>query len=547
MAADRALALALASLLGAPLVLALAYAALAAADLPAWQALAGQRRFWTALGLSLWTGLASSLLSLGLAAWLLARSFPGRHWQRLVGWLGPMLALPHAAFGIGLVLLIAPGGWLMRLASPWATGMQQVPPWPTSQDPWGLGLIAALVAKEVPFRLWAAAAQRQRPDLAQRLARELQVAHSLGYSHSRAWRCVLAPQLGPTLVGPALAVLAYGLTTVDLALVAGPLAPPTLAVLAWGWLLDADPRANAQGAAAAWVLALAVALAAALLWRLSRLARWRRLRSDGDRGPPGAACSAGGALALLAALYLAVLLALALASVAGVWQFPALLPQVFSTQAWTSVADSSATLGTTLALGLCSSLAALLWSVAWLETAPPRWDATLRRLVYLPLLLPPLLWVLGVHALALRLGLDARWSGLWLAHGLACVPYTLIALGPAYRGFDPRTEQVAATLGRSRAAFLLRVKWPLLRAALASALAVGFAVSVAQYLPTLFIGAGRFSSVSTEAITRASGGQRALASAYAALQCALPLLGFALAARVGRQRRFALSGRLREP
>ena len=81
----------------------------------------------------------------------------------------------------------------------------------------------------------------------------------------------------------------------------------------------------------------------------------------------------------------------------------------------------------------------------------------------------------------------------------------------------------------------------------ASRMARIIATCVAQYLPTLFIGAGRFSSVSTEAITRASGGQRALASAYAALQCALPLLGFALAARVGRQRRFALSGRLREP
>jgi hypothetical protein len=75
-----------------------------------------------------------------------------------------MLAVPHAAFAIGLAFLIAPSGWLLRLLSPWATGFEAPPPWPTTQDPWGLGLIAVLVAKEVPFLLWMAATQLQRAE-----------------------------------------------------------------------------------------------------------------------------------------------------------------------------------------------------------------------------------------------------------------------------------------------------------------------------------------------------------------------------------------------
>ena len=90
-----------------------------------------------------------------------------------------------------------------------------------------------------------------------------------------------------------------------------------------------------------------------------------------------------------------------------------------------------------------------------------------------------------------------------------------------------------------RARFLLRVKWPLLRPALWSAFAVGFAVSVAQYLPTLFIGAGRYATVTTEAVTLASGAQRSLTSAYAWLQWLLPVLMFSLAAWVARPRRFS--------
>ena len=117
----------------------------------------------------------------------------------------------------------------------------------------------------------------------------------------------------------------------------------------------------------------------------------------------------------------------------------------------------------------------------------------------------------------------------------------LLTLSPAYQGFDPRYARVSASLGHGPWRFLIFVKWPLLRRALAASAAVGFAVSVAQYVPTLYVGAGRFATVTTEAVTLASGGQRSLTSAYAWLQFLLPVGGFALAAWVGRPRRFRVS------
>jgi len=498
-------------------------------------------QLWHALTLSLWTGTASALLSIALAAWMLRHGFDTPLWAWLVRWLAPMLAVPHAAFAIGFAFLIAPSGWLLRALSPWATGLEAPPAWSTTQDPWGLGLIAVLVAKEVPFLLWAAASHLQRPDVAQRLRREMQLARSMGYGRRSAWWRVAWPQIRPRLRWPMLAVLAYSMTVVDLALVIGPGSPPTLAVLAWTWLLDADPTTNSQGAAAAWLLAFALGLVAALWWLALRLPAWRGRWSDGQRGPVTRARfpDAGWlGLAALAVAYFCVMLALAVGSVSGVWPFPALWPETYTGEAWASVARSAVTVSTTLSLGAASSVAALVWSVAWLETAPAIWDHWLRRLVYLPLALPPVLWVLGIHATALWLGIEATWSGLWLAHTLGCVPYVLIALSPAYTGFDPRLRFVAASLGHGRLHFLLAVKWPLLRAALASALAVGFAVSVAQYLPTLFVGAGRFNTVTTEAVTLAAGAQRSLTSAYAWLQWMLPVAGFMLAAWAGRPRRF---------
>jgi hypothetical protein len=101
-------------------------------------------------------------------------------------------------------------------------------------------------------------------------------------------------------------------------------------------------------------------------------------------------------------------------------------------------------------------------------------------------------------------------AGLWLAHSLFSAPYVLVALAPAWRGFDPRYEQTARALGRSRTAFWWRAKLADAAAPMAAALAVGFAVSVAQYLPTQFVGAGRHATVTTEAVTLAAGGQRTL-------------------------------------
>jgi putative thiamine transport system permease protein len=414
------------------------------------------------------------------------------------------------------------------------------PPWATTQDPWGLGLIAVLVFKEIPFLLWAAATQLQRAEVAQRWGRELLLARSLGYSAPSAWWRVVWPQLWPRLRWPLLAVLAYSLTVVDMALIIGPTSPPTLAVLAWQWLLHTDPALNTQGVAAAWLLCAVLAGTAgvaALVWRVPQRAFWRQRWCLGERGKTGANLGSMG-FGLLLGVYGLVMLALGVGSVAGLWPFPDLLPETLSWHAWALVGGSLPTLGTTISLGIASACMALLWSVAWLEWAPLGWDRRLRPVLYLPLVLPPVLWVAGVHGLSVRLGLDARWAGLWLAHTLAAVPYVLIALSPAYLGFEVRHQQVCASLGLGRMVFLWRVKWPLLRAALSAGFAIGFAVSVAQYLPTVFVGAGRFATVTTEAVTLAAGAQRSLTSAYALLQWGLPLLLWAWAARWGRPRRF---------
>jgi putative thiamine transport system permease protein len=539
-----------------PLLWVLLVALSACFSASAWGDLLSHPTFAKGLTLSLWTGLLSTALAYALTAWIISRNFAGQGLQAWIKRLPLMLAVPHAAFAIGLFFLLSPSGWLLRLLSPWLTGFEWPPAWQTTQDPLGIGLIIALVAKETPFLLWNTATQLSRDDVQSRWQREHALAQTLGYSPSNAFWRVIWPQLAMRLRWPLLAVLVYGLTVVDMAIIIGPASPPTLAVQAWQWLQDADALTNDIGAAAAALLGLCTLLAVAMVAIYVRFIRDSSKLTSGQRGLQkprfknsgrfsdrmmdrlGAHFSGFHTVRALLLLYIVIMFILAISSVSGVWPFPHVFPQTYTFAAWLSVWQSSSTVWTTLSLALVSSGLVLLWCVAWLEIAPAAWDALLRKLLYLPILMPTVLWVFGLHQMSLSWGVDGQWLGLLVAHMLVVLPYVFIALAPAYLGFDARYAQVSASLCRSRFAFLLQVKWPLLRASLASAFAVGFAVSVAQYLPTLFVGAGRFQTVTTEAVTLASGGQRSLTAAYAWLQFVLPLLCFAIAARIGKTRIF---------
>jgi putative thiamine transport system permease protein len=96
----------------------------------------------------------------------------------------------------------------------------------------------------------------------------------------------------------------------------------------------------------------------------------------------------------------------------------------------------------------------------------------------------------------------------------------------AYHSLDPRFVRAARSLGAGPWRVFWRIKVPLLLRPILIASAVGFGVSVAQYLPTLFAGSGRIATLTTEAVTLASGSDRRVLGVYGALQTALPILAY---------------------
>jgi putative thiamine transport system permease protein len=300
----------------------------------AWRALSEAPGFGTALRLSLFTGWAATLLSLGLALGIVA-FVHHRPWARRLGEaMAPMLAMPHSALAIGFAFLILPSGWIARALSPGLTGWQLPPDVGTVGHASGWPLVAALLLKEVPYLvLMTLAALNQVPAHAQ-----VAVARSLGYSPVQAWFAVVLPQVYAQIRLPVYAVLAFSLSVVDVALILGPGNPPTLAVLAVRWFGDPDTRWVFPASAAAALL-LAVVAASIGLWSIAErmLGRWARARLQ--RGVRhrrstwlGAAATVAGALLLGAAL--ASMLAMALWSLAAIWRWPDALPSAWTFANW---------------------------------------------------------------------------------------------------------------------------------------------------------------------------------------------------------------------
>ncbi|MBX6323015.1 MAG: ABC transporter permease subunit [Rhodospirillaceae bacterium] len=509
-------------------------------SLEPWRALLAAPELPRAVVLSLTSGLAATALSFLIVVGVCAAC----HDRPLFAWLqrllAPLLAVPHAALAMGLAFLLAPSGWLARLVSPWLTGWGLPPDIITVGDPAGLTLVLALVVKETPFLLLMTLAALSHVPA----RRTLTVARTLGYAPRQAWLKAVLPQVYPQIRLPVYAVLAYALSVVDMSLILGPGTPPPLAPLLLRWFNDPDLSLRFPASAGA-LLQLALVGAAALAWYggerlVARLARpW--LGAGGRAARRGPDLAAAGAAAVVGALGVLSLAALALWSVAGAWRFPAALPASWTLDTWLGREAALVwPLGTALLAGVASTAVALLLAVGCLENEQREGLHVSSRglwLLYAPLIAPQISFLFGVQVLLVRLGLDGGWLALVWSHLLFVLPYVFLSLAEAWRALDPRYARTALCLGASPARVLWRVKLPILLGPVATAAAVGFAVSLAQYLPTLFAGGGRFATLTTEAVALASGGDRRTAAVYGMAQTVLPLLAFALAVAVSARAR----------
>lgn len=507
-------------------------------SLDAWRSLLEQPGLARSARISLQTGLSTTFISLLLVFGFLAAADGSRALSWIRRLVSPLLALPHAAAAFGMAFLIAPSGWLARLLSPWATGWQQPPDWLIVQDANGYAMIVGLVVKEVPFLLLMALTQLPQTDA----RRRLMLARSLGYSAFTAWLKVVGPSLYVLLRLPIYAVIAYASATVDVAIILGPSNPPTLAVSVLRWFNHPDLSMRAMASAGALLQGL-VTLTALATWRSGEWLLAGLLRPglvDGRRRLGDAWLAPVFRIAMLFSATLVILgmAGLALHSVAGSWRFPDALPATLSGAQWARAwPNIGGPMWSSVAIAAGATLISLVVVIAALQNEVRRQSvasALAMRLLYLPLIVPQTAFLFGLATVVESIGIRPGVIPVLIAHCVFVLPFVYLSLADPYRNFDRRWQMIAHSLGASSTRTFWRVRLPMLLTSILTAAALGMALSIGLYLPTLLFGAGHVNTLTTEALALAASGDRRVIGVWALLQALVPAVVFGAAIALPR-------------
>lgn len=226
-------------------------------SLAAWSDVLADPAFRDAVAFTLWTTAAATLVAAvaGVAlASLLRGSAP--HVRALVA---APLAIPHLVVAVGVVAWLGPGGLVDR-----AIGL----PLDVAGDPHGLGITLVYAVKEAPFVALAVLAAWDDDT-----RRREEAAGVLGAGALARLRLVTLPRIAPAVIVSALLVAAFAVGSFEVALLAGPTSPQTIAGYAYDQARSPSASAPAHAASALLVATLLAVTAALVAGR--RLERWR--------------------------------------------------------------------------------------------------------------------------------------------------------------------------------------------------------------------------------------------------------------------------------
>lgn len=481
---------------------------------------------WHSLLLTLSSAFISTLITALLTFIILQSTWKLPVWKKIEFLLSPLLAMPHVAFAIGFAFLFSPTGMLARLLNP--IGNVNFPI--IINDSINIGLILMLIIKEVPFLLLMSIPIMQQLNI----DKTTKVAASLGYQrHQIWWKCVF-PQWLKKARFPLLAIIAYSVSVVDVSLIIGSTNPPTFAVLVWQWFTDPDiqlqPRAGAGAIILLFLCLLLIGLHRLLEWAITIHCRHWQISGRMGFRLPGLSF-----FVTIAGIIILSLPIMVLWSFAQRWRFPDLLPSVFTLRFWDNewtsllpvIMDSViiATVSATIALAF--SLLGHEFKIKHRWHIPP-------LLIAVPMLVPQLSLLFGLQVSALYFSSESYWFWVLWAHVFFSFPYVFLALDGPWRSFDQRLIQTGLSLGKSPWHCWIKIKLPLLLPAILYAWAIGISVSLAQYLPTQMLGAGRVITLTTEAVALSSGFDRRITALYGLWQALLPFIFFSLAIFIGR-------------
>ena len=149
-----------------------------------------------------------------------------------------------------------------------------------------------------------------------------------------------------------------------------------------------------------------------------------------------------------------------------------------------------ASIGTSLAIATIASIVTTAAGAAYAMgawTMTGWWPALTRIVLMAPLIVPPIVYAVGIFRLWARLDLLDTPLGVLLVHIALCLPFTILPIGASLANLPPSIVQAARSLGARPPAVFWRVVLPNIRLGIAAAALLAFITSWDEITVTLFI------------------------------------------------------------
>ena len=477
--------------------------------------------------LSFFTGFISTLLALFFSQVIILYIFQTKFYQFLKTIISPLLALPHITMAIGLLFIFSPSGLFFRLFSPWLTGFERPPNFFILPDEYGFFLILGLVLKEIPFFILVSMSAIEQFGA----KKFLNVGKSLQHSTFSVWCILLFPLIYKRIRLIVFIVIAFAASVLDMSLLLAPSTPSTLAIriLQYYQSSETDSLFIASNLALIQLFVIVILL---LMWLLlEKLVSNKFFFTYLVR-----ACSYKNSfikyfifslILILLALSLLTIISSFLWGLGGNWFFPNLLPTSINIEIFVKFFnENKSIILISIFIPLIVSLLSCVIVILWVELTESfnKKYYYFEGFIFLPLFIPQISFLIGIQSFITPLNFSNFFIPLIIVELFYVIPYSFIILAPSFREIKKDIIKVAASLGKNRFERLIFIKIPIIMPTFLLSIAIGMLVSFALYTPVYFIGAGRVTTLTVEALNLALSGAKKDLGVATIFQIIIPIV-----------------------
>ena len=477
--------------------------------------------------MSLFTGLGSTLLALFFSQVILLYFFKTRAYNYIKIIISPLIALPHITMAIGLIFLFSPSGLFFRLFSPWLTGFDRPPNFFIIPDEYGFFLILGLILKEIPFFILVSLSAIQ-----QFSARQIfDLGKSLQNSNFSSWCILIFPLIYKKIRLVIFIVIAFTASVVDMSLILAPSTPSTLAIriLQIYQSSDIDSFFIASNLALIQLLIIIILL---LSWMiLEKIVEHKlffiffmKILSFKIFFLKNLIFASG---AILFSLSVLGIFSSLLWGFSKNWYFPSFFPNSIDIDTFINFYNENKfivfiSIFISVVVSFLSSLLTIIW-VELMDILKMK-KLYLEWIIFIPLFIPQISFLIGLQSFIILFNFDSFLIPLIIIQLFYVIPYSFIILAPSLREIKKDIIRVAASLGKNRFQRLVQIKLPIIMSSFLTSFAIGMLVSFSLYIPVYFIGAGRVTTLTVEALNLALSGSRQDLGVATFFQIIIPIL-----------------------